>query len=436
MVQNAITNLVSMLDNVMIGALGTEPMSGVSIVNQLLFVFSMVIFGAGAAVGIFTSQYHGAGDTDGVRSTFRMKVYTNLAITLITCILLLSFGNAAVSLFLHDDGSGADLEATLDFGLQYMRIMLIGLVPYAMSQAYASTLRETGETKLPMYAGFAAILCNCSLNFVLIFGLLGFPALGVQGAAIATVISRFAELFVLILCVHKNSVKYAFIKGVYRSLRVPINTVHDIIRRGFPLLFDELLWSLAMTVRNQCLSTAGLESVAALNIQTTMFNVMNIAYLALGNSIAIIIGNMLGAGKLEEARAENKRLLTFATLGGVIMGALQIALSPIFPLLYNTSDSTRDLATYMLIVSGISMAANSYVVATYYTLRSGGLSVLTMLYDCVYAWVFTVPTAFVLAYFTNVGIYVMFPAVIFVESAKCFVGFLLVSKAGWVRKIT
>lgn len=435
-IQNGITNFVGMLDNIMIGSINTEAMSGVSIVNQLLFIFGMVIFGAGAAGGIFTSQYHGAGNTEGVRATFRMKIYINLTIAVITIISLFIFGKEAISFFLHSGSAEGDLQLTLSYGLDYLSVMLIGLVPYALSQVYASTLRETEETSIPMYSGLLAIAVNCSLNFVLIFGLLGFPRLGVVGAAIATVISRFAELIFLVLKVHLNSRRFAFIKGVFRSPKVPRALVLGIISKGFPLLFNELIWSLAMTVRTHCISMAGLDAVAALNIQTTIYNVLNISYAALGNSIAIIVGNLLGAGKMDEAKDADRKLLVFSALAGAAMGLLQLGAAPIFPLVYNTTEAVRSLATYMMIVSAISMPMNALAISTYYTLRSGGLALITMLFDCVYAWAFTVSAAFVLAYFTSIGIHLLFAIVTFIECSKCFLGLLLVSKVRWARQLT
>ena len=435
-VQNGITNLVGMLDNIMIGSINTEAMSGVSIVNQLLFIFGMVIFGAGAAGGIFTSQYHGARDTDGVRSTFRMKFYINLTIAVVAIALLGFFGKEAISLYLHSGSAEGDLELTLGYGLDYLSVMLIGIIPYALSQVYASTLRETEETRIPMYSGIIAIGVNCCLNFVLIFGLLGFPRLGVVGAAIATVISRFVELLYLILRVHLSARRFEFIKGVYRSPRVPRALIVGIVSKGFPLLFNELIWSLAMAVRTHCISMAGLDAVAALNIQTTIFNVLNISYAALGNSIAIIVGNLLGAGKLDEARDSDRKLLVFATLAGFAMGLLQLGAAPVFPLIYNTTDAVRSLATYMMVISAISMPMNALAISTYYTLRSGGLALLTMLFDCAYAWVFTVSSAFVLAYFTDVGIHFLFAVVTFIECAKCFLGLVLVKRVRWARRLT
>ena len=435
-IQNGITNLVGMLDNVMIGSINTEAMSGVSIVNQLIFIFAMVIFGAGAAVGIFTSQYHGANDTEGVTHTFRIKAYINLAIAALTILILAIFGKEAISLFLHSGSKEGDLQLTLSYGLDYLSVMLIGIVPYALSQVYASTLRETEEANVPMYSGIIAIAVNCCLNFVLIFGLLGFPKLGVVGAAIATVISRFAELLYLVLRVHLNPKRFTFIKGAFRSFKVPASLVRGVISKGFPLLFNELIWSLAMTVRTHCISMEGLDAVAALNIQTTMYNVLNIAYAALGNSIAIMVGNLLGAGKLDDAKDSDRKLLVFSVLAGAAMGLLQLGSAPFFPMLYNTTDAVRSLATYMMIISAISMPMNALAISTYYTIRSGGLALVTLLFDCAYTWAFTVSAGLILAYFTDVGIYVLFAVVTFIECAKCFLGLLLVCKVRWARKLT
>ena len=436
MLQSGITSLVNLLDNVMIGRLGTEAMSGVSIVNEFIFIFNMIIFGAGAAAGIFTSQYHGAGDVRGVRETFRIKIMINLSLCALTVLVLSLFGEEVISLFLHSGGSDADPAAVLSYGMEYLSIMTVGLIPYALSQAYSSTLRETDEALLPTYSGVVAMCSNFVLNLVLIYGLLGFPALGVKGAAIATVISRFAELGFLVIKVHRSAERYSFIKGALTSFAVSGKLIRSVAVRGMPLMMNELLWSFAMTFRNQCISTAGLDAVAAMNIQNTMFNVLNITYAALANSIAIIVGNLLGAGRMEEAKETDKKLLLFSFTCGVAMCALQIGLSPIFPLFYNTSEAVRTLSTYMLIISAVSMPLNSLAMACYYTLRSGGLAMLTMLFDCVYAWVITVPVAFVLAYFTDVGVHLLFAAVILAESMKCVLGLILVKRVRWARKLT
>ena len=185
-VQNGITNFVGLLDNIMVGRVGTEQMSGVAIVNQLLMIYNLSIFGAISGAGIFGAQFFGCKDHKGVRNIFRFKVYSCLLITLAGMAILHFFGENLILLYLHDEGGGQSLQAALTYGKQYLMVMIFGLLPFGVEQIYTSTLRECGETVVPMKAGVIAVLINGVLNFVLIFGFFGFPALGVIGAALAT----------------------------------------------------------------------------------------------------------------------------------------------------------------------------------------------------------------------------------------------------------
>ena len=168
MAQNGVTNFVSMLDNIMVGQLGTEPMSGVAIANQLLFVFNLCIFGATSGAGIFGAQFYGSGDTNGLRSTFQFKLLLCAGLTVLAIGILMAFPEPLIRLYLHEGGSAADIEATLQYGLDYVRVMLWGLFPFMIVQVYSSTLRETGQTIVPMVASMAAILVNLTFNYFLI----------------------------------------------------------------------------------------------------------------------------------------------------------------------------------------------------------------------------------------------------------------------------
>lgn len=250
-IQNGFTNFVSLLDNIMVGRIGTEQMSGVAIANQLFMVFNITIFGGVSGASIFGAQYHGLGDKEGVRNTFRFKLILSMALTGIAIVLFCFKGVELISLYLSEDGTGGDLVRTLSYGKSYLYIMLIGLVPYAIAQSYASTLRDTGETRLPMKAGIAAVLVNLVFNYILIFGKFGAPALGASGAAIATVISRFVETGIILAAVHGKHRITDIFDGIYRTLRVPGMLVQKIAVTGTPLLANEALWSFGMATMNQ-----------------------------------------------------------------------------------------------------------------------------------------------------------------------------------------
>ncbi len=433
-IQNTVTNLVNLLDNLMVGSLGTEQMSGVAIVNQFIFIFNLAVFGAISGAGIFTAQFNGRGDVNGVRHTLRVKILICAVLGALGVLAFSLLGDTLISSFLHD-GTEGNLELTFASGQDYLAYILIGLIPFAMSQVYASTLRETGETFVPMIASVASVATNFVFNALLIFGLLGFPALGVVGAAMATSLSRFAELIILVVWTHRNKVKCPFAVGVFKSFSVPRPLVKQIAIKGVPILLNELFWSLSVTMRNQCYSTRGLDVVAGTNIAFTLQNLLSVAYFALSSAIAIIVGNLLGAGKLEEAKDTDRKLLAFSVFTGGVMTLVQLCLAPVFPYLYNTTDGVRDTATFIMICYAFSMPAAALATSTYYTIRSGGRVFITMLFDSVYAWVIVMPVALVLAYFTDISFTYLLPIMLVVENLKLVPGLVLVNKGIWVRQL-
>ena len=435
MVQSGITNLVNLLDNIMVGRLGTESMSGVSIVNQFIFIFNLMVFGAISAAGIFTAQYHGLDDEQGERYTFRFKFLISAVAATIAVVVFFFLDDELISLFLHGEGSSGDLALTLSEGKDYLMIMLVGLVPYAIAQVYASTMRETEQTVVPMISSVAAVLINFVFNYILIFGKFGAPALGVKGAAIATVISRFAELGVLLIWGYTHRSRCRYLVGAFRSFRIPRKLFANMAIKGLPLMANEVFWSIAIMLRNQCYSTRGLDVVAGQNISSTIFNVFSVVYMAIGSSIAIIVGNLLGAGKFDEARDADRKMMAFSLTCSVGMSILLITCSPIFPMLYNTTDSVRSLATFMMIVSAISMPFSAFAHSAYFTLRSGGRVVITFLFDSVYMWSIVLPTCFICAHLTNMSIYWLFILGMGSEALKCILGAILLKRGNWVRQL-
>ena len=188
-IQNTITNFVALLDNVMVGQVGTMQMSGVSIANQLIFVFNVCVLGGISGAGIFSAQFYGDENHVGIRQTFRFKFLLGLLLAVGGIAIFWFAGTPLISLFLQGGGEPHEIQATLQYGREYLDIMLCGLVPFAVATVYSGTLRETGQTFVPMIAGVVAVFVNLLLNYVLIFGHLGAPAMGIKGAAIATVIS-------------------------------------------------------------------------------------------------------------------------------------------------------------------------------------------------------------------------------------------------------
>ncbi len=435
MIQNGITNFVSMLDNIMVGQIGTEQMSGVAIVNQLLFVFNLCIFGAVAGAGILGAQFYGNGNHEGVRNTFRFKLIICLVLTGLSIAVFLCFGATLINAFLHESEGSGDLEKTFEYGHGYLTVMLFGLIPFAITQAYSGTLRETGQTVVPMVSGIVAVCVNLMFNYVLIFGKLGAPALGVVGAAIATTISRFVELALVAGWTHRNTAKNLFIVGVYKHFQIPISLVEQIFRVGTPLLINEVLWSVGMAVVTQCYSVRGLEVVAAINISNTLGNVFNVVFISMGNATGIIIGQILGSGDLKRARDEDNKMIAFSVFCCVITGLIMFAIAPLFPQIYNTEEYIKNLAESFIRIAGLCMPIFGFVNAAYFTLRSGGKTVVTFLFDSVYMWIVTIPVVFLLSRFTIMNIVLIFLTCQLADLPKCAIGLVLVKKGVWLQNI-
>lgn len=434
-IQNGITQFVGVLDNLMVGRMGTEQMSGVAIANMLVFVFNLSVFGGLSGAGIFGAQFSGKNDNEGIRYVLRFKLIISVLLSVIALIVLGFFHEPLLNLFLHEGSAEGDLAATLRFGSEYMLIMLIGLAPYAIAQCYASALRETGETLIPMIGSGSAVLINLVLNYLLIFGKFGFPELGVRGAAIATVISRFAELIIIVSYSHTHTKRFPFFAGVYRSLKLPWKLAAGIIRKGAPLLMNELLWSLGMTTMTQCYSTRGLAVVAAQNISSTVSNLFNIVFMSIGSSIGIIVGNLLGANKLEEAKDTDRKIIVLSIATCFLFGLMLFFAAPYIPRLYKTEPEVKQLASAFLRVSACMMPFYAFTHACYFTLRSGGQTKITMLFDSCYVWCICIPVAFVLSRFTSMPILPLFIICCSLELVKCVLGFFFVRSEKWVVNI-
>lgn len=436
-IQNVITNFVSMLDNIMVGQVGTLQMNGASIVNTILFVFYICIYGVVSGAGIYTAQFAGSVDHDSIRHTFRFKIVACLMTLALGLGILTLADKTLISLFLQGDGEPADIAATLEYGREYLRLMVWGLLPFSLCNAYSSTLRETGKTAPPMIASLTAVLTNLVLNYILIFGHFGAPALGVRGAAIATVISRYIELGIVAAWTHLNPQKNPFITGVYRSIHIPASLTKQILKKGAPLMVNELFWSMGTTFAAQCYSMCGLEAIAANNIANTIINLFTASVISMGNVTGILLGQLMGAGtdaNVVKNRFRQIVALSIAISVGISLGL--ICVSGVFPLFYNTTDAVRGTATTLIILSAIFMPCIAFCFCVYSSLRAGGQALKTVLLDTGFMWIFSLPLVFVLSRFTNLPITWLFGIYSATELIKCCIGAFLIRGTSWVKNLT
>ncbi|NMB00547.1 MAG: MATE family efflux transporter [Firmicutes bacterium] len=434
-VQNTVTNLVNLLDNVMVGNLGTTYMSGVAIANQLMFVFNLSIFGALSGAGIYGAQYAGAKNWTSFRETLRFRLIVSTVITALAIIVLTKWPSELLSLYLAGEGDPADSAAMLLYGNQYLKIMLWGLLPFALAQSYSSALREAGETVLPMRASVISLFVNLFFNYVLIFGKLGFPALGVKGAALGTVLSRVAELLVVAGVAHKNLDRFPFMNGLYSSMRIGRDLTKNIMIKGMPLFANEFLWSAGMITITQILSTKGLAVVGGLNIASTFTNLFGVFFFSFGTAVAIVTGQSLGAGDLELAKAQVWKLMFFAVVIASVLGLLLAISAGWITQIYKTEVEVRNLAAAFMRASAFYMPFQAIANCCYFAIRSGGRTILTMVFDSVYVLVICVPYTYALVTFTGLGIEGIYPLSQLIHLLKAVLSLVVVSKGFWARNL-
>lgn len=438
MAQNAITMFVSMLDNLMVGQLATAQIGGVTIINNnLLFIFNLCLFGGAAGAGIFTTQFYGSGDNEGIRYSFRFQLCISLLLTLAGTGLFLLGGDGLIGLYLQADGDPQLAADTLLYARKYLNIMLWGLLPFAFTNAYAGTLKVCGYPTVALVASLGATATNLLGNWLLIFGHLGLPAMGIEGAAIATVVSRFVEMGILMVWSHCNTKKLPYVKHLYRSLHIPLKLLKTIFTKGMPLLLNEAMWSLGIASLNQCYSVWGQDVNAAIGISSTLFNLTSIAFKALGSTVGIITGQMLGAGaKEKELREANKRMTWICMGSGVLFGAATALSAAFFPGFYQTTESVRAIAAGFILIAACDVLLQSYIYPVYFTLRAGGRTMITFFFDCGSIWILSLPLAYILSRYSNLHVFAIYGIVTAVGIIKCFIGYLMIRSGSWIQKLT
>ncbi len=436
MIQQGITNFVNMLDNVMVGTVGQAQSTGVAVSNQLMFVFNLCIFGAISGAGIFTAQFFGNRDFEGVKQTFRFKIIFCLLLAAIGISLFYFKSENLIMLYLNKEDNATLAAESLRFAKGYLYIMLIGLIPYTISQCYGTTLREVGQSTVPMLAGVLAVVVNLSLNYVLIFGHLGAPKLGVNGAAIATVVSRFAELAFLIGYTFVKRSKCTFILEGWKSPYISLKLIGNIFKKGMPLMLNETLWASGIATVNGLYAQRGLDVVAANNISQTFFNVFSVAFMAIGMAVGIILGHDLGAGKSkEEIKDTSFKLIAFSVCVSIIIAVVYAFCAIFIPRIYNISDNAKSIATALMQITALAMPIDAFAHSSYFTLRSGGKVIITLIFDSFFVWGVSVTTAALLINYTSLGILTVYLIVQILNIIKCILGYIFVKQGSWIKNI-
>lgn len=424
--QQLITSSVQLVDNVMVGSLEESAIVSVSTVNQLYFVMMLITFGAIGGAGIYSAQYFGSKDFEKLKQTFRFKIMTALTVFLVSFVIFTLFGRTLIGFFTTN-------PVTIDNAMAYLKIIRFGILPWVLTIAIVNTFRDMGITKPLMFISIAAIITNTVLNALLIFGLFGFPKLGIIGAAYATVIARTLEFILsLVLLKRKGIVFDTKLKDV---LKIDKKVLTSIFAMALPLMLNEALWSSGQTMFMQAYSMRGEYAFAAQNITGAISQLVFVTFGGVATGIAVLVGNTLGRNELEEARDNAKKLIAFAVFFAACMGILLFILSFFVLDIYKVAEETKRIAQFNIRINALFIPVYSFNVALYFTLRSGGDTKSTLLMDSVYMWVVAVPIAFVMSRFTNWPVTIMFLLIQITDIPKGLFGLSRYRKGYWIKNL-
>ena len=417
---------MNLVDNLMVGQLGEPSINAVTIVNQLNFVVMIVTFGVMGGAGIFTAQFFGAKKQEELKMSYRYKMAAAVLFSSTAFLLFILFGQTMIGWF-------ASKSETIALGMDYLRIVQFGVFPFIISLAITTTFRETGTTKPLLYISLFALILNAAINYVLIFGYLGFEPMGVRGAAIGTVIARYIEMGLLyMLMIVKRA---PFFAKLFTIFRIPKSLTKKISLKALPLTINEVFWSVGQTMFIFAFSLRGETALAAMNVNNAVSQIVFVTFSGIATAVAVMVGNTLGENKLDEAESNAYKLMMVAFLSAVVVGSLLFIMAPFVVGLYDISDQTYTWALITTRYNSVLICLYSVNVAIYFTLRSGGDMRSTVYADAGFTWVIMVPLALILAYFTNLDVTWLFLLVKGTELLKFFYALGLIKKKRWLQNL-
>ncbi len=433
MLQQLIQSLVSLVDNFMVAGLGDICMSGVNVAGQVLFVFMVFLNAICMSGGIFMTQFFGAKDVGGMQQAFRFKLAMGLAAFISYYLVCLVFPRQVLSLMLIGN---TQAELILDEAVQYIRIMFWMGIPMTFSVCIASSMRDLGNVKTPLVITVIATLINALFNWLLIYGNLGFPKLGVRGAAWATVIARTVE-FVIFSAVYLRE-KPLFAVRLADVYKIDGKLFRNIFKKSLLVLFCEMVWVFSETITTALYNgRGGADVVSGMSSSFAVANLYFVAFGGVYSATGVILGKTLGEGKLEKARQEKTWLLSGSAVFGAAMTVFGLTTTLIVPLVFGKlSDSAIAICRSMVAMMSLLMPAWVYMNTQQAVARAGGDTKMGAYTDAGLTLFVMLPMVFLLAMYTDVGPVALYCGVKLVDIIKLVVFHFWLKKERWLKNLT
>lgn len=425
-IQQLLVNLLSITDTVMIGMIGEDAISAVTVANKFFFVFNLVVFGLVNGIGIFISQYYGAHDKANYNRVLRIGLVATLIVGVIGFTIMTLTPKAVVNIFITN-------QTVTALALEYNGSVRFSYIAFGLTQMLAVALRVSGNPRTPMVTGLISFVLNLVLNYLLIFGKFSFPQLGITGAALATTISRIIELILLFATLIRQSSPF-YLLNKYGWLTK--NQFHEIVHKTLPLVFNELIWSVSLSLifMNYCHVDEKL--IPAITVADQIAALVYVVFAGFATSVGVIIGNSLGANDLQLAQ---KRAGTLIKIGLIIniIGAIIIGLTSFYtPLLFSLSPQTTKIATLLLIIKCAFLWTQGYSETLYYIFRAGGDTKAVLFIDGLFISFGPLLLSYVFSHLYPLELIQLYVLVEGVNVFKIIIATHFYHKKRWVKNLT
>ncbi len=426
MIQNFITALANLVDNLMVGGLGDEAIAGLGVANSIFFVLLVVLFGVSETFGIYIAQFHGAKKYEMRNKVLSLGVLMTVGLAIVGVSVVLTFKQDLFLLYM-------DESAPIALGIEYMSIVAFAYLFIAFNISIGVAFRSIGQTRVVMKAGIIAIIINTILNFLLIYGIWFFPELGVKGAAIATLTSKIIEFLILLTILNNNNegLKYK----MFAFLQLKSSLVYAIIKKAIPLSLNEVGWAGGMAIMMALYGAHSYQDLVAVNIAYTVGQLFFVSMDGIGFGIAIVIGHQLGSGDHDNVLTTAYKIYFLGFFLGLIIMILFSCVAFIIPELYNIDQEVKQKATYVMIVMACFFPLFLLNTAFFFTLRTGGDTISILLFDGGIMYLLVIPLAFYIAYYTQLPIYTRYAILQLPEILKVGIGFYLVKRGKWIKNL-
>lgn len=426
--QNIITYTVGLADNIMVGSLGDLALSGVYVANQLQSILQMLVLGLGAAMTILVTQYWGKRDVNSVKTIIGIGLKFSVSAGLVLLAATLLFPMEILRLFTNED-------AVLAEAMKYLRVIRFTYVFFCLTEVLIAAMRSLEKVQIGMYVSAISLVINVFFNWVFIFGNLGAPALGVKGAAVATLISRVAVLPIMIYYVRFGNDRIQL--RLQEVLQSNALLVRDFFRFGFPVILGDIFWGINLAVQGAIVGRLGAEALASVSIANVVFSIIGVAMRGATGATSVIIGQTVGAGEYEKVKEYAKKLQLLFLGIGICSGAALYAVKDYVLLFYNISPEAAVMARQFMTVLAVTIIGTSYQASALTGIvRAGGSTHFVLINDLIFVWLVVIPSALLAAFVYKAPPWVVFACLKSDQILKCFVAVVKVNRFRWMKNLT